>query len=338
MPAAELRTVKLSDLTPGDAGDLFALLAAKDRGTTRDGKPYYRLAFRDAARTATVMVWHDSPHFDDCESRWKKGGFFKLRARYSETAYGPQLDLDRIRPATDADALDGFDPDEFFPSSRFDPEAMLRALVRLIDEHVADLPLKRLVLGLLADHESQLLRLPGEATRHHVAAGGFLEHVLSVTRTAADLADKYAEHYPRLNLSKDLAVAGAVLHDIGKLAALDPHPTGTGYTPPGRLIGHVLLGRDLLRDKAREIADLDPEVLLRLEHILVSHHDTPDSGSPVPPSTPEALIVHHADTLDAKLDMMAAALAAPNPDGDPFTTRDNPLRRHLFRGLDPGAR
>lgn len=338
MPPSEPRIVKLSDLAPGEAGDLFALLAGKERGTTRDGKPYFRLSFRDAVRTAAVMAWHDSPFFDDCETRWKKGGFFKLRGRYSETSYGPQLELERIRPVVDADTLDGFDPDDFYASTRFDASAMFRALVGLVEEHVVDLPLRRLVLGLLADHEAALLRLPGEAKRHHTAAGGWLEHVLSVTRTAVFLAGKYDEHYPRLSLSKDLVVAGAVLHDLGKLAEFDPRPEGTEYTPRGRLIGHVLLGRDLVRDKAREIDGLDAETLLRLEHVIVSHHDVPESGSPVPPSTPEALIVYHADTLDAKFDMMAAALASPNPEGESFTTRENPLRRSLFRGLDPDGR
>lgn len=333
MAATEARLVKLSDLAPGEAGDLFALLAGKERGTTRDGKPYYRLSFRDAARTVTTMVWHDSPFFEDCETRWKKGGFFKLRGRYSETSYGPQVDLERARPVVEADALDGFDADEFYVSTRFDAAAMYRALVRLVEENVKDVPLRRLVLGLLADHEEALFRLPGEATRHHTAAGGWLEHVLSVTRTAAFLAQNYDDHYPGLGLSKDLVVAGAVLHDIGKLAEFAPGPAGTGYTPRGRLIGHVLLGRDLVRDKACEIEGLDAEVLLRLEHILVSHHDVPEGGSPVPPSTPEALLVFHADTLDAKIDMMATALASPNPDGEAFTSRDNPLRRALFRGL-----
>ena len=334
MPAAEPRIVKLSELAAGETGDVFALLAGKERGTTRDGKPYYRLTFRDAARTVAVMVWHDSPFFDDCETRWKKGGFFKLRGRYSETSYGPQLDLDRIRPVVDADALDGFDPDAFYVSTRFDPDAMHRALVGLVEEHVADLPLRRLVLGLLADHAAALTRLPGEAKRHHTTAGGWLEHVLSVTRTAVFLAQKYDEHYPKLSLSKDLVVAGAVLHDVGKLTEFEPRPEGNAYTPRGRLIGHVLLGRDLVRDKAREIDGLDAEVLLRLEHLIVSHHDVPESGSPIPPSTPEALLVFHADTLDAKIDMMASALASPNPDGEAFTSRENPLRRALFRGSE----
>ncbi|MGC1272423.1 MAG: HD domain-containing protein [Planctomycetaceae bacterium] len=334
MSATEPRIVKLSDLEPGESGDLFALLAGKERGTTRDGKPYYRLAFRDAARTVTAMVWHDSPYFDECDSGWKKGTFFKLRGRYSETSYGPQLDLDRLRPVVDADAADGFDAEDFYTSTRFDAAALFQSLVGLVKEHIGDLPLRTLVLELLTEHETTLVRLPGEAKRHHVVAGGFVEHVLSVTRTAIFLADSYIEHDPRLDLSKDLVVAGAVLHDIGKLLELDPRPEGAGYTPRGRLIGHISLGRDLVRDKAAAIERLDPEVLLRLEHVIVSHHDVPESGSAVPPSTPEALIVFHADTLDAKLDMMATALASPNVDDEPFTGRDNPLRRPLFRGLN----
>jgi len=335
MACTEPRIVKLSDLEPGESGDLFALLAGKERGTTRDGKPYYRLAFRDAARTVTAMVWHDSPYFDECESGWKKGTFFKLRGRYSETSYGPQIDLDRLRPVVDGDVADGFDAEDFYLSTRFDAAGLFQSLVDLVKEHVGDLPLRTLVLELLSEHEAALVRLPGEAKRHHVVAGGLIEHMLSVTRTAIFLADSYIEHDPRLDLSKDLVVAGAVLHDIGKLRELESRPEGTGYTPHGRLVGHILLGRDLVRDKAAAIDGLDAEILLRLEHIIVSHHDLPESGSPIPPSTPEALIVFHADTLDAKLDMMATALQTPTTDGEPFTGRDHPLRRPLFRGGMP---
>ena len=336
MSQTEPRIVKLADLAPGESGDLFALLAGKERGMTRDGKPYFRLTLRDAARNVTAMIWYDSPFFDDCESTWKKGAFFKLRGRYSETNYGPQIDLDRLRPVVDTDASDGFNPDDFYVPSRFNPAVMMRELVELVETQIGDAPLQQLVLGLLTDHEEALLRLPGEAKRHHVSAGGFVEHILSVTRTAAFLAEQYAEHDPRLELSKDLVVAGAVLHDLGKLVAIDLRPEGADYTPRGRLIGHIALGRDLVRDKARTIDGLDAEILLRLEHMIVAHHDVPESGSPIPPSTPEALIVFHADTLDAKLDMLATALAAPATDGELFTGRDNPLRRPFFRGLGDG--
>jgi len=327
---------KLADLAPGDVGEIFLLLAGKERRTTRDGKPFYRVTFRDDGRTVAAMIWNDSAFFEDCDTSWRKGEFFRVAARFCETKYGPQLELDHVRRVVEADAADGFDPNAFYVTSAFDPEAMFRALVSLANEHITDASLRRLVGELLNDHEPELLKLPAASRNHHAFSGGFLEHVLSVTRTAVFLADKYDDYYPKLNLSKDLVVAGAILHDIGKLQELSAGPEGGSYTPAGRLIGHILLGRDLVREKAATIDGFDRELLLRLEHIIVAHQALPEWGSPIPPSTPEALLVHYADDIDAKFHIMAMALQTPANDDDPFTGRDNPLRRHLFRGLPEG--
>jgi 3'-5' exoribonuclease len=198
--------------------------------------------------------------------------------------------------------------------------------------------LRTLVVSLLTEHHDTLLILPAATRNHHAFRGGFLEHVLSVTRTAVHLADKYRHDYPQLDppLSKCLVVAGAILHDVGKLRELAPGPAGANYTPAGRLVGHILLGRDLVREAAREIDGFDPEILLRLEHIIVSHQNLPEWGSPVAPHTPEALLVHYADDVDAKFQMMAAALAEKPLEGDPFTSRNNPLRRAIYRGDETG--
>lgn len=332
----ESAIAKLADLSPGDIGECFLLLAGKERRTTREGKPFYRLTFRDDGRTVAAMVWNDSAFFEDCDTSWRKGEFFRVVARFCETKYGPQLELDQVRRVVEADTADGFDPNAFYMASSFDPAAMFRALVGLAEDHIADARVRRLVVELLNEHEPELLKLPAASRNHHAFSGGFLEHVLSVTRTAVFLADKYMEYYPKLNLSKDLVVAGAILHDIGKLQELAVGPEGGSYTPAGRLIGHILLGRDFVREKAATIEGFDPELLLRLEHIIVAHQSLPEWGSPIPPSTPEALLVHYADDIDAKFHIMAVALQAPANDADPFTGRDNALRRHLFRGLSEG--
>ncbi|OYW23993.1 MAG: nucleotide-binding protein [Planctomycetales bacterium 12-60-4] len=332
----ELRIVRLSDLEPGQTGDAFALLAKKDRGQTRDAKPFYRAAFRDANRTVTVMIWLDGGWFEDCEHHWRVGDYYKLRGRYYENQFGSQLELEKIRPVEAADSSAGFDPAEFQPSSRFDPDVMFAELLALAEQHISDLPLRELTQGLLVDHSEALSTMAAAAYHHHAYRGGYLEHVLSVTRTAVYLADKYREQYPDLQppLSKSLVVAGAILHDIGKLIELDHRPSGSEYTPAGRLIGHLVLGRDLIRAKAAEIAEFDAEILLRLEHILVSHQGLPEWGSPIPPSTPECLLVHFADDIDAKFQMMAAALGSePGAAEVEFTSRDNPLKRRIFRGL-----
>ena len=114
----EPRICKLSELKPGAQADCFVLLSAKDRATTRDGKPYYRVTFRDAARSAVVMVWSDSPWFEGCDGAWKIGSCYKLRCRYVESSYGPQLELERLRLVEEADRRDGFDETLLVKASR----------------------------------------------------------------------------------------------------------------------------------------------------------------------------------------------------------------------------
>jgi len=135
-------------------------------------------------------------------------------------------------------------------------------------------------------------------------------------------------------LRKGLVVAGGILHDIGKLRELEETPTGAQYTPAGSLIGHILQGRDMIREMADDesLAEpLDDETLLRLEHIIVSHQRLPEWGSPKPPMTPEALLVHFADDTDAKFQMMLLALADDTTDG-PLTSSRNPLQQRIYRG------
>lgn len=331
--------VRLADMRPDQTGDCFVLLVSRERGTTRDGKPYFRVTFRDAARTASSMIWSDGGFFAECERDWKPGTFYKIRCRYSESNYGPQVEIDRIRVVTQADVSDGFDPGDFFEASRFDPETMFAELHELVAEHVADEPLRRLITELLDENAQTIKTHPAASRNHHAFRSGYLEHVLSVTRTAIYLADKYGAYYTEMRptLNKSLVVAGAVLHDIGKLIELDAGPQGAGYTARGKLIGHILLGRDIVRDKAATIADFDPETLLRLEHIIISHQNLPEWGSPIAPHTPEALLVYFADDIDAKFHMVATALESEPANAEEFTGRDNALRRQVFRGLAGNA-
>ncbi len=327
---------RLCELSPGEMGDCFAMLASREAGKTRDGKPYYRVLFRDAGRTATAMIWSDTAWFADCEKHWKPGQFYKLRCRYSESQYGPQIELDRIREVTEEDAGEGFDPADFFESTRFDADAMFGELLQLAETHIDEVPLQQLTLTILTDHAAAISRMPAATRNHHAFIGGFVEHVLSVTKTAIFLADKYCNLYPEMRppLSKSLVVAGAILHDIGKLRELAVAPQGAEYTAEGRLVGHILLGRDIVRDAAATIPELAAETRLRLEHLIIAHQNLPEWGSPIAPHTPEALLVHYADDIDAKFQMMAAALTDATPDEEAeFTSRQNPLRRAIFRHL-----
>ncbi len=153
-----------------------------------------------------------------------------------------------------------------------------------------------------------------------------------MTRTAVYLADKYDDYYPDLRprLDRGLVVAGAILHDIGKLREIEERPQGAEYTAAGNLIGHILQGRDIVREAAAAYP-LAPETLLRLEHIIVAHQRLPEWGSPKPPMTPEALLVHYADDIDAKYQMMFTILRDDANEG-PVTSRKNALFQKLYKG------
>jgi 3'-5' exoribonuclease len=280
------------------------------------------------------MVWSDGPWFEACESQWREGQFYKIRGTYEEhPTYGPQIDIQNIRPATEDDRADGFDPLEYVERTRHDVEAMYQELWQLTEAQIADVPLRRLVLTILTRTARALKQAPATQRHFYPFAGGLLEHTLSVTHSCMHLVDKYAGRYADLQppLNRDLVVAGAILHDIGRTLEFDSDVANVQPTVPGRLLGHLFLGRDLVRDVAKELGDVDPELLGMLEHIIITHLNLPEWGSPRLPLIPECLIVHHADDLDAKFEMYARCLMKDTEAG-PFTARDPVLGRQLYKG------
>jgi 3'-5' exoribonuclease len=334
MSAPKPPLVRLSELAPGQRGDFFALLSDRTRGLTSTGKPYYHCRFRDARRTVSLMVWSDDRWFALCERDWQAGQFYKLRAAYDEhERYGPQVEIVNIRPITDSDREDGFDEGQFIESSRHDLAHLLEELRTLAAKHIADEPLRALVLALLERHGAALMRLPASRDRAYPYRGGLLEHTVSVTRAAIDLAERYALAYPDLRppLNRDLVAAGAILHDIGRVLEMGEEAAVPSLTVDGRLAGPLLLGRDIVRDAAREHAAVKPELVQLLEHILLTSLYPPDSAGPRWPLIPEGLIVQYADDLDLKMAMYVRCLQRDVAPG-PFTERDPALGRQLLKG------
>jgi 3'-5' exoribonuclease len=285
--------VPLRDLRPGQTADCFALLSDKVRAARRDGKPYFTCRFRDAVRVVACMVWSDGPWFETCERDWRQGEFYRLRATYQEhPTYGPQIELLEIRPIAEEDAQAGFNPLDFVERSRFDVDAMFQELFGLAETQIFDVPLRGLVLSLLKRHEQPLKQRPATLRHFYPFAGGLLEHILSVTHTCIQLVDKYDVVYADLRppLNRDLVVAGAMLHDIGRVLEFSDDVTNVQPTVPGRMLGHVLLARDMVRDMARELGDVDEELVALLEHIILAHLTLPEWGSPRLPVIPECLI------------------------------------------------
>jgi 3'-5' exoribonuclease len=328
--------VRLCELLPDQSADFFAQLAVKAKSSTSTGKPYFSCQFRDNQRTASAIpIWSDSTHFEACLKQWLPGQFFKIRGSFSvHDKYGPQIEIEQIRPVQESDREDGFNERDFVEHSRREPAEMLEELQALAAAEIKDEPLRALVLKIAQDHAEALKTLPATATKFYPFAGGWLEHTLSVTKSCTWLADRYIAQYPDLAppLNRDLVVAGALLHDIGRVKEYEGSAPGAVPRPgiDGELFGHILLGRDLVREAARAVPDLNPELVKLLEHIVYTHLTRPEWGSPKLPCIPEVLIIHHADDLDAKFEMYARCLRKDTSDG-PFTARDPVLNRPLLK-------
>jgi 3'-5' exoribonuclease len=327
--------IPLHKLAVHTQADFFALMTEKNPGHTRDGKPYLQCKFQDRLRHVTSMIWADHLLFGEAQL-WDIGGIYKIRGIFQiHDRYGPQIEIQNLRDFTEADRQDGFQESDLYECSRFDPQVMFTEIRTLAEAEIADEPLKALVLLLLDRHQSVLLRLPAHPERFYPFPGGWLEHVGNVLKNCLWLAETYHTRFPDFppSLNRDLLLAGAILHDIGRAVELVP-PEIPGQpcsvSIPGRLFGHLLLGRDTVRAAAAEIPNFDPELLMLLEHLVLTHLELPAWGSPRLPMIPEVVLLHHADDLDAKMAMYYRALTHDQSEG-PFTERDPLLGKVLLK-------
>ena len=288
MAAASTVVIKLSDLVDGQEAVCYAALVKKTRGLTKSNQPYLKCVFRDKRTIVESALWHDNRFFKEADA-WTEGAAFRLHVHVRhDVRFGLQLDILGARAATEEDAGEGYDFFDLVPSSKYTADELLKKLDALIERYVIHPALKTLVRRLLDENVVLFSRMPAAQNFHHSYTTGLLEHVWSMTRIAGFLADHYANYYDDLDppLNRGLIVAATILHDIGKLRELEYHPLEARYTKEGSLIGHILIGRDMVREAAGQIEGFPPELLLCLEHAILAHHGKREFGSPVAPLDP----------------------------------------------------
>ena len=329
----------LSEMVNNQRGVFYAHLFEREERKTKEGKPYFRVVFKDANRTVNAVLWEDSPHFADCRDTWQIGTLYKLDAAYSITKYGPQIQIFRIRAAQEEDFKDSL-PEHFaIPLASANPEVLYDQAVELAKKEMTKgSPLQLLVLRIFKECRNAVLAAASSRSRHHAYPGGFLEHTLSVTRTALFLADHFTESYPGAKeaLSRDLVAAGALLHEIGKIEEMDTSSRIPRHTAEGDLMGYPVLGRDVVRRFASN-GELSPDQQMRLEHILVTHPRFADWGAVKPPASLEALIVHQADYADSLFDAALQTLKADTGEA-PFTAAAGPFGSPWLKPAPPADR
>lgn len=311
------KKIMISELNlGGEVNDNF-IIGAAQQGQARNG-PYWRIEFRDASGTIGGKIW--SPQ-SQAYPELSAGMLVHVKGRVS--SYRDQLELavDAMSILSEEERAQ-LDLTLFMPASPFRPEDMLRELRELAEENLAHPPWLKLVTSLLADEEiGQALRVaPAAKSMHHAYAGGLLEHTLSVARLCMRLAD----HYPQLD--RQALFAGAVCHDLGKLWELSSG-LAVEYTQAGKLLGHIFIFLEKLSPFI-ERSGLQAELAEHLRHMILSHHGSYDFGSPRLPATAEAMVLHYADIMDAKLQQVQNALAGLDEQGwSPYIPA---LERSLF--------
>jgi 3'-5' exoribonuclease len=319
--------VPLHEMVPNQEADIFALLAEKEPTKTKEGKPFLWVTFRDDKRSVRFPIWSDTPVYKEMKTL-KTGTHCKLRATYRITTFGPQLEIHRIRAVEKEDTQEGFTPTLLTPDSA---EKMFDELQRLAEQQLGKDKLHQLVAKILIEYRDTLLFGVASRQHHHNYIGGLVEHTLSVAKIAVALVDHYHEMYPerKKDFSRPLVVSGAILHDIGKAREYEPNVGSHQHSVAGELIGHAILGRDIVRDAAQGL-ELDPAVQTHLEHIIVSHQRFSDWGAAKPPMSLEAMIVHHADSCDALIGCLWNTFVQ-DPADHGITSKKNPIGYPLLK-------
>ncbi len=290
----------------------FSLASLSVRERKGSGGQYLALVLSDKTGQLEARMWEE---FAEALTSCTEGCYVKVQGQIAKYQGKFQITLTRMRSA----CVPEVDPADFVPSSRFDVSAMDAELRGYVDEFRSTW-LQRLVLGFLNDPEiGPAFRIAPAAKRlHHAWLGGLLEHVLHLVRLCRAAAPFYPE------VDGDLLIAGAILHDIGKVRELAWSSTFQ-YTLEGQLIGHISIAQRMLSEQIEALntearrcaaekgvpAETFPEPLrLLLEHMLLAHHGKLEFGSPKLPMTPEALLLSTFDDLEAKFETLRGEFAA----------------------------
>lgn len=305
------KTIFIKDIT-GSSGIVvdFFLIAQLDIKAKKDGTPYWDLKLQDKTGTINLKVW-DVPEFS-----LEVGDYLKVDASVSTYKGSLQMTLRRMRLAHDEE----IEKTDFMRASSRDRGEMYDSLLEIVCK-IENEPLRAAVLVLMENNRSALMECPAAKTMHQPWLGGLMEHVLGI----ANCAIRICEVYPQLN--RDVMIAGAIVHDIGKVEEL-VWSSAITYGRMGSLVGHIPMGITMWSQVSM---DVDPALRDHVAHIIASHHGQKEWGAVAVPQTKEAVIFHLIDCIDAKLNMFELAIEN-GVDDDGRTSWNNTFGMTLWNG------
>lgn len=314
--------VFVTDLTEGEGVTSFFLAKQIQVRQRRSGEPYLALVLGDRTGEVAAVMWEGA---EEASRELSEGDIVKVQGVLGSYQRERQLTVTRLRKAAPEEIL----LEDYLPRSPQDPAVLLARLRETVDG-MGEAHLKRLLADLLADESfvAAFAAAPAAKSIHHAVLGGLLEHTVSVVGLCRLLAD----YYPAVD--RDLLLAGAILHDVGKVRELTWDRV-FDYTDAGRLLGHITLGALLAEERIRALPGFPEELAQRLLHCILSHHGELEWGSPRRPKTLEALILHYAEDLDGKVNsFLSFAQRHPDPQRPGWTQFNKALDRFLYFGRE----
>ncbi len=277
---------KIKDFQAGDDASLYLRLHDVQIKKTTAGADYATMLGFDGIDTIEVKIWAFSQEIKDL---LVAGEVYLTRGKMKDYQGKMQFNIVEIKLASPSE----IELSDFYEYAKVDANYIKEAINKYVNE-IKNNDLKRITQAVLEKHEKTYFLYPAAVNMHHNYYYGLAYHTYSMLL----LSEAYLKLYPFLN--RDLVIAGIILHDLGKVIELSG-PKGTEYTKEGKLLGHITLGTSEVLQTASKLGLEKTEAALALAHIVLSHHDQADFGSPKEPTIPEAILVHFLDINDAKL-------------------------------------
>lgn len=302
MSGTEVLNKKINKFKQGERVQGFFLIKTLDLKTANaNGKKYLDFTIGDKTGDISAKLWEVS---EEVEKEITKNLIAKIRGTVVAWQGALQLKIERIRKASDEDHVD---IDEYVQSAPLKSEIMYDAIHAYIDEMTNE-DIKKLTAYMFEERKEKLLYYPAAKKNHHALKGGLLFHVYTMLRNAENLSNVYDF------MNKDLLYAGVILHDLAKMDEMDSNELGivNEYTLEGSLLGHITEGIKKLEVVGEKLGT-DKNILMYLQHMILSHHYEPEYGSPIKPMIPEAELLHYLDVLDARMYDMRKAVNETEP-------------------------